>query len=111
MVEAGRAVESLDVLMGGLACCFGRAEPRRQARKYIAGLMSSLPRKNCWTLAQEAGDRTPDRMQRLLERASWDHKAAMSAVARFVAGRLGSDGAVVVIDESGRSRRARAPPG
>ena len=27
-----------------------------------------LPRKNCWTVAEYAGDRTPDRMQRLLER-------------------------------------------
>ena len=105
MVEAGRAGESLDELMGGLACCFGRVEPRRQARKYIAGLMSGVPRKNCWTLAQEAGDRTPDRMQRLLERASWDHQEAMSAVARFAAGHLGSGDAVVVIDESGQLKK------
>src|SRR5450755_2529764 len=100
MVEAGRAGESLDELMAALACCFGRVEPRRQARKYIAGLMSGPLRKNCWGLAELAGDATPDRMQRLLERASWDHKTAMSTVARFAAGRLGSQDAVTVIDES-----------
>jgi SRSO17 transposase len=107
MVEAGRADENLDALMASLACCFGRVEPRRQARKYIAGLMSGAGRKNCWVLAQEAGDRTPDRMQRLLERAAWDHKAAMSAVARFAAGGLGSQDAVAVIDESGQLKKGK----
>ena len=111
MVEAGRAGESLDELMDALACCFGRVEPRRQARKYIACLMSGVPRKNCWTLAQEAGDRTPDRMQRLLERASWDHKSAMGVVARFVAGRLGSGDAVAVIDESGQLKKGKCTAG
>lgn len=44
----------------------------RQAGKYLRGLLSDLPRKNCWTLAEYVGDRTPDRMQRLLERAHWN---------------------------------------
>ena len=105
MVEAGRAGENLDELMDTLACCFGRAEPRRQARKYISCLMSGSSRKNCWSLAEQAGDVTPDKMQRLLERAAWDHKRAMDAVARFVAGRLGGQDAVVVIDESGQLKK------
>ena len=91
--------------MAALACCFGRAEPRRQARKYIAGLMGGSSPKNCWTLAQEAGDRTPDKMQRLLGHAAWDHRAAMGAVAGFTAGRLGGQDAVVVIDESGQLKK------
>jgi hypothetical protein len=32
---------------------------------------------------EHAGDRTPDRTQRLLNRASWDTFAAMSEVRRF----------------------------
>jgi len=39
---------------------FARVEPRRQARKYVTGLIGDLPRKNCWTLAEQAGDATPD---------------------------------------------------
>jgi SRSO17 transposase len=105
MVEAGRAGQNLDELMDAVAGCFGRAEPRRQARKYIAGLMSGVPRKNCWTLAEQAGDATPDKMQRLLERACWDHLAVMAAVARFAAGHLGGEDAVVVIDESGQLKK------
>jgi hypothetical protein len=59
-------------------------EPRRQARKYVTGLIGDLPRKNCWVLAEQAGDATPDKMQRLLERAVWDAAEAMTALRGFV---------------------------
>jgi SRSO17 transposase len=95
----------LDELMGCLAPCFARVEPRRQARKYITGLISDLPRKNCWTLAEQAGDVTPDKMQRLLERASWDTAAVMAAVRAFAVVRLGDPlAAVLVLDESGQEK-------
>jgi DDE superfamily endonuclease len=58
-------------------------EPWLQAGKYAAALMSDLPRRNGWTLAERAGDRTPDRMQRLLRRAVWDAAAAIRVVRRF----------------------------
>ena len=47
-----------ELMMGGLAGCFARVEPRRQARKYVTGLISELPRKNCWALAEQAGEHT-----------------------------------------------------
>ena len=56
----------LDDLMARFARRFGRVEPRRQARAYLVGLLSPLADKNSWTLAEAAGDRSPDRMQRLL---------------------------------------------
>ncbi|GAA0567431.1 hypothetical protein [Actinomadura livida] len=34
--------------------------------------MSGLERKNGWSLAEFAGDATPDGMQRLLNHARWD---------------------------------------
>jgi SRSO17 transposase len=95
----------LDELMAALAGCFARVEPRREARKYITGLVSDLPRKNCWALAEYAGDACPDKMQRLLERAAWDAFAAMRAVRGFaVAGLGGPADAVLVIDESGQQK-------
>jgi SRSO17 transposase len=103
--EATLACGNLDELMGCLAPCFARVEPRRQARKYVTGLISDLPRKNCWALAEQAGDATPDKMQRLLERAAWDAGAAMRAVRAFAAARLGDPaGAVLVLDESGQEK-------
>jgi len=76
-------------MTGGLAGCFARVEPRLQARKYVTGLISELPRKNCWALAEQAGDATPDRMPRLLERAAWDAADAMGAVRKFAVTHLG----------------------
>jgi SRSO17 transposase len=91
--------------MGCLARCFARVEPRRQARKYVTGLMGDLPGKNCWRLAEQAGDATPDKMQRLLERAAWDASQAMGEVRAFAVARLGDRaGAVLVLDESGQEK-------
>jgi hypothetical protein len=50
---------------------FTRVEPRRRAGRLVLGLLSDLPRKNCWTIAEWAGEATPDGMQRLLGRAKW----------------------------------------
>ena len=104
--EAVLACDLLDeLMMGGMAACFSRVEPRRQARKYVTGLISNLPRKNCWALAKQAGDSTPDKMQRLLERAAWDAAAAMAAVSEFAFAHLGDRAdAVLVIDESGQGK-------
>jgi SRSO17 transposase len=85
--------------------CFARVEPRRQARKYVTGLIGDLPRKNCWTLAGQAGDQTPDKMQRRLERTAWDAADAMAAVRKFAVSYLGDPAdAVLVIDESGQEK-------
>ncbi len=51
MVEATLTQENLGELHGRLSRCFARVEPLQQARKYVTGLMSDLPRKNSWTLA------------------------------------------------------------
>jgi hypothetical protein len=44
---------------------FGRADLRWRARAFVRGLPSDLPRKNCWTIAEHAGDPNPDGMQLL----------------------------------------------
>ena len=98
--------------MGALAGCFARVEPRREARKYVTGLISDLPRKNCWALAEHAGDATPDKMQRLLERAAWDASAAMRVVRQFAVAGLGEPaGAVLVVDESGQEKAGERTAG
>ncbi len=51
--------------MGRVAGRFARVELRRRAKAFVRGLLSDLPRKNCWTIAEQAGDATPDGMQHL----------------------------------------------
>lgn len=55
--------------MGRIAGRFVRVEPRRRARAFVLGLLSNLPRKNCWTLAEHAGDANSYGLQHLLSRA------------------------------------------
>ena len=79
--------------------CFARPEPWLQAGKYVSALASDLRKRNGWTIAEHAGDRAPDRTQRLLSRASWDTFAAMGTVRRF---------AVAGLDEAARQSRQRS---
>jgi len=89
--------------MGLLRSCFARTQTWLQAGKYVNALVSDLPSRNGWSVAEHAGDRTPDRSQRLLSRASWDEAAAMSQVRRYAA--AGLDAA------ARRSRRRRMTVG
>jgi hypothetical protein len=59
-----------------------------QAGKYLNALVSDLPSRNGWAVGEHAGDRSPDGSQRLLNRASWDERAAMSQVRRYAAAGL-----------------------
>ena len=71
-------------------------------------------------MAERAGDQRPDRMQRLLNRASWDTAAAMSEVRRFAAagleaaarrGRRRGGLVIAAIDETGQEKPGAATAG
>jgi len=103
--------------MGALRGCFARTQTWLQAAKYVSALASELPKRNGWTTAEHAGDRSPDRMQRLLNRASWDAAAAMSEVRRFAAagleaaarrGRRRGGLVIAAIDETGQQKTGAA---
>ena len=85
-------------LLGLLRPCFARTGPWLQAGKYVAALISQIPRRNGWTIAAHVGDRAPDKTQRLLSRAVWDTVAAMGVVRRF---------AVAGLDEAARKTGRR----
>ena len=113
MVGVQLVREKRDQLAGLLAAQFTRWEPVQQAGKYIDGLMSELPDKNCWSLAQLAGDASAGKMQRLLERAAWDQNAAMRTVRDFAVEHLaGPDGlTVLVLNESGQVKQGEHTAG
>ncbi len=80
---------------------FARSEPRVRAGVYLRGLLSAAERKNGWALAEQAGDRTPDAMQRLLNHADWNADAVRDDLRAYVVEHLGDDAAVLVADETG----------
>ena len=82
-IGAALAARKRGELLGLLRPCFARVEPWLQAGKYVAAVASGMPKRNGWTIAQQAGDRAPQQAQRLLNRAAWDTFAAMGVVRRF----------------------------
>jgi SRSO17 transposase len=91
----------LDGLFALVAGRFFRVEPRRRARGYVRGLLAPLAGKNGWTLAEVAGDATPDGMQRLLNSASWDADGVRDDLRGYVVEHLGEAGGVLIVDETG----------
>jgi SRSO17 transposase len=98
-------------LLGRVAGRFVRVEPRRRARAFVLGLLADLPRKNCWTIAEHAGDPNPDGMQHLLARAVWDEDAVRDDLRDYVVEHLGDPGAVLVIDETGDLKKGTTTVG
>src|ERR1700741_2327901 len=88
-------VAGLDDLFALVAGRFFRVEPRRRARAYVRGLLAPLAVKNGWTLAEAAGDATPDGMQRLLNAAAWDADGVRDDARGYVARHLGDAGGVL----------------
>ncbi|MCX4455745.1 IS701 family transposase (plasmid) [Streptomyces sp. NBC_01340] len=97
--------------MDRIARRFARVEPRRRARALVLGLLSDLPRKNCWTLAEHAGDRSPDGLQHLLSRAKWDADAVRDDIRGFVVEQLHHDDAVLIVDETGDVKKGTSTVG
>jgi len=101
--DAGHAawIEPFNEMFAQVAGEFATAAARRRGRAYLLGLLSQSERKNGWTIAELAGDWTPDGMQRLLNFYSWDAGAVRDAVCRYVVRHLGDPGGVLVFDETG----------
>ncbi|MFF0448092.1 IS701 family transposase [Streptomyces sp. NPDC004609] len=97
--------------MARIAGRFGRVEPRACARAYVLGLLSKTERKNCWQLAEQAGLARPGPMQRLLRYARWDADAVRDDVRAYAVDHLGTDGAVLIVDETGFLKKGRASAG
>ena len=100
-VDASRWEAHFDGLMGRIAARFARVETRRRARGLLLGLLSRLPRKNAWTIAEHVGDASPDGLQHLLRKAVWDTERVRDDLRCYIVEHLGTEDAVLVVDETG----------
>jgi len=76
----------------------------------VSGLVTGLERKNGWTLAEWAGEVSPDGMQRLLRRADWDIDGVRDDVRGYVIEQLGEPDGVLIADDTGFLKRAPGRP-
>jgi SRSO17 transposase len=100
-VDPDRWHTEFSAVLDRIARRFRRYEPLRHAGELMAGMVSGLDRKNCWTIAEHRGAVTPDGLQHLLARASWDADAVRDDLRDYVIDSFGDPGAILVVDETG----------
>jgi SRSO17 transposase len=90
-----------DEMFALVAGRFAQVQSRHRAKLYLLGLLSAAERKNSWTIAEQAGDLSPDGMQRLLNFYVWDADAVRDDLRGYVLQHLTDPGGVFVADETG----------
>jgi SRSO17 transposase len=101
VAELAAWAAGLEEVHARIAPRFARAEPRQRVAAYVRGLVAPLERKNGWTLAEQAGEPSPDGMQRLLASADWDAGAVRDDLRGYVVEQLADAAGVLVVDETG----------
>jgi SRSO17 transposase len=99
--EVENWASDLQELHARIAPRFARSEQRGRVLAYLKGLLSPVKRKNGWQLAEQAGEKNPDGIQRLLNNALWDADEVRDDLREYVVEHLGEGEAVLVVDETG----------
>jgi len=80
---------------------FARSEARERVKRYLAGLLGRVERKNGWQLAEAIGERDPQGVQRLLNSAEWDADEVRDDLREYVLEHLGDEETgVLIVDET-----------
>lgn len=79
---------------------FRRTESRESLERYVTGLLSDLPRKNCDTIAAAVAGTSTERLQHLLTDANWDPLALDRARVQHLLASSPPDG-ILALDDVG----------
>ena len=88
-----------------------RPESRTRLGAMVLALLSRQGPRNCWTLAEQAGEDRPWGMQHLLARAAWNTDAVAGELRAFVVDHLGAADGILVVDETGDLKKGRSTVG
>lgn len=110
-VDVVRWEDAFGEVIDRIAPRFARYEPLQTAASLMQGMLASLERKNCWTIAEHRGHTSPHALQHLLGRAKWDAEGVRDDLRGYVVDHLGDPGAVLVLDETGDVKRGSASVG
>ncbi len=118
--EISRWHEHLRQVYARLRPHFARPETHQHALRYLQAVLSDLPRKNGWQIAEQARQARPYGIQRLLSQAVWNQDAVRDEVRRLVAETLlrsvsaqesAAPFPVLALDESGFPKRGHHSAG
>jgi SRSO17 transposase len=104
--------EALSNLHARIAGRFRRPEVRERVRRYLAGLLGRVERKNSWQMAEQMGETGPQGAQRLLNAARWDADAVRDDLREYVVEHLGEeDSGMLIVDETGFLKKGKKSVG
>lgn len=103
--DVDRWESELASLLARIAPLFYRVESKKHAEQYVRGLLSSLERKNGWTIAEHVGELSPAALQRLLNLSPWDADALLGLNREYAMEHLASPGAILVADPTGFAKK------
>ena len=86
------------------------AQSRHGLHRYLTGLLSDLPRKNCDTIAAPVAGTSPERLHHLLTDALWDAQTLDEARVRWLSARSPAGG-LLVLDETSLPKKGNRSPG
>ena len=102
---------SLREVKGRMRGLFTQERVAASAGLFLDGLLGEERRKTGWMRAEAAGDPGPWRQQAILGRGRWDADGLRDIVRDYVVEHLGSEDAVLVIDETGFLKQGKASCG
>jgi SRSO17 transposase len=103
-------VPELAAFLAAFAPLFRRSTSHRSMERYITGLLTDLPRKNCETIAQAVAATSLEQLQHLLTDAAWDPQALDEQRVRRLTQRSPAHG-VLVLDDTGLPKQGKASVG
>src|SRR5215469_6973139 len=103
--------QALAELSGRIGMHVRRAEVRKRLLCYLQGLLASVERKNGWQLAEALGEANAHGVHRLLAEADWDEEAVRDELRAYVLAHLGTEQAVLVVDETGFLKKGKKSAG
>src|SRR5579864_7937706 len=100
----------LATFLAPFAPLFRRSQSRESLERYVTGLLTDLPRKNCDTIAAAVAGTSTERLQHLLTDATWDPLALDEARVRQLVA-LSPAGGILLLDDTGLPKQGRASAG
>ncbi|MDQ2710192.1 MAG: IS701 family transposase [Actinomycetota bacterium] len=95
----------LDGVLERIRPLFYRTESKKHAEQYVRGLLSSIKRKNGWTIAEHVGESEPAAPQRLLNLSPWDADALLDLNREYAMEHLADPGGILVADPTGFAKK------
>jgi SRSO17 transposase len=89
---------------------FRRSTSRASVERYLTGLLTDLPRKNCDTIAAAVAGTSTERLQHLLTDATWDAQTLDQHRVQTLVAQSPPQG-ILLLDDTGLPKQGRASVG